>query len=78
MTENISTTINEGVGTIVLDRPEVLNALNPQMAAGLKTATGARSTQRPTRHLKSSGSSKSASILPVRAQTSCTRLKSTT
>jgi 2-(1,2-epoxy-1,2-dihydrophenyl)acetyl-CoA isomerase len=41
MSENISTTIRDGVGTIVLDRPKVLNALNPDMAAGLKAATGA-------------------------------------
>lgn len=41
VTDNIKTTIQDGVGTIVLDRPEVLNALNPDMAAGLNAATGA-------------------------------------
>lgn len=39
MAENISTTIADGVGTIVLDRQKVLNALNPEMAAGLNAAT---------------------------------------
>ena len=39
MAENISTTVEDGVGTIVLDRPQVLNALNPQMASALKEAT---------------------------------------
>lgn len=39
MGENISTSIEDGVGTIILDRPEVLNALNPEMAAGLRAAT---------------------------------------
>jgi 2-(1,2-epoxy-1,2-dihydrophenyl)acetyl-CoA isomerase len=41
MADNISTTVEDGVGTIVLDRPQVLNALNPQMAASLKDATAA-------------------------------------
>lgn len=39
MSENISTSVQDGIGTIVLDRPKVLNALNPDMAAGLKAAT---------------------------------------
>lgn len=49
MAENISTTVEKGVGTIVLDRPEVLNALNPEMAAGLKAATGALATDTSVR-----------------------------
>jgi len=39
MSENISTHIDGGVATVTLDRPEVLNALNPPMAEGLKTVT---------------------------------------
>lgn len=41
MSENISTQIQDGVASIILDRPEVLNALDPEMAIGLETATGA-------------------------------------
>lgn len=49
MSENIKTTIRDGVGTIVLDRPEVLNALNPEMAAGLNAATAALGTDSEVR-----------------------------
>lgn len=41
MAENISTKVADGIATVTLDRPEVLNALNPQMADSLKAATGA-------------------------------------
>ena len=40
MSEYISTTIRDGVATVVLNRPEVLNALNPDMAQTLKETTG--------------------------------------
>ena len=41
MSDFISTTIQDGVATVVLDRPEVLNALNPAMAKTLNTTTAA-------------------------------------
>jgi 2-(1,2-epoxy-1,2-dihydrophenyl)acetyl-CoA isomerase len=40
MSDYISTTIQGGVATVVLNRPEVLNALNPEMAKTLKETTG--------------------------------------
>ncbi len=49
MSENISTQILDGVATITLDRPAVLNALNPVMADGLKAATGALAADRAVR-----------------------------
>ena len=41
MSDHISTTIQDGVATVVLNRPEVLNALNPEMAKTLNTTTAA-------------------------------------
>ena len=40
MSDYVSTTIEGGVATVVLNRPQVLNALNPEMAKTLKTTTG--------------------------------------
>ena len=39
MSDNISTLVEDGVATVTLDRPEVLNALDPRMAEGLKAVT---------------------------------------
>ena len=39
MSENISTHVEDGVATVTLDRPEVLNALDPPMAESLKSVT---------------------------------------
>ena len=41
MSDHISTTIEDGVATVVLNRPKVLNALNPAMAKTLRTTTAA-------------------------------------
>lgn len=41
MSKNVSTDVDGGVATVVLDRPEVLNALNPEMAEGLSAAVSA-------------------------------------
>jgi 2-(1,2-epoxy-1,2-dihydrophenyl)acetyl-CoA isomerase len=41
MSEYISTTVQDGIATVTLDRPEVLNALNPDMANDLKVTMGA-------------------------------------
>lgn len=39
MSEYVSTHIDKGVATVTLDRPEVLNALNPPMAEDLRAVT---------------------------------------
>ena len=49
MSENIVTQIHDSVATIILDRPAVLNALNPEMAIGLQAATGALAADKSVR-----------------------------
>lgn len=43
MPEPILTSVDNGVGTLTLNRPEALNALDPEMAAALKASTAALS-----------------------------------
>ena len=40
MPESLSTTIDDGIGTIILNRPQVLNALDREMALALEAVTG--------------------------------------